>query len=136
MAGAIERLRRQFVAKGLGCCAKASSFGITTPGPILPSRRMTHYGTTAGWATDQPSYNPDFTPCFCLLGHLKNNLADKRSSRDADMKQAVTSWQQTSDTDFFHAGIQALLARSDKCLNVNGDKVEVWCAPSATGYSY
>lgn len=92
---------------------------MTTPGPTLPNGRVTRYGTTAGWATDQHPYNPDFAPSvFSLFEHLKNtcNLAGKRSTRDADVKQAVTSWPQTLDTN----GIQASLPRPDKCLNVNG----------------
>jgi hypothetical protein len=83
----------------------------------MPTGRVTLYGTTAGWATDQHPYNSDFAPSvFSLFGHLKNNMAGKRSAKDADMKQAVSSWQQTLDTN----RIQALLPRSDKCLNVNG----------------
>jgi hypothetical protein len=35
-------------------------------------------------------------------------MADKRFAADADVKQAVT-WLQTLDTDFFYAGIQALV---------------------------
>jgi len=67
---------------------------------MLPTGRVTPYGITAGWATDQHPYNPDFAPSvFSLFGHLKNNLAGKRSARDADMKQAATSWQQTLDTN-------------------------------------
>jgi len=44
------------------------------------------------------------------------------------MKQAVTSWLQALDTDFFYAGVP----RWDKCLSVSGDYLEVWCVPSAT----
>jgi hypothetical protein len=45
------------------------------------------------------------------------------------MKQAVTSWRDTLDTDFFQAGIQALASQWDKCLNVSCGCVEVWCVP-------
>jgi len=31
----------------------------------------------------------------------------------------------------FYVGIQALVSRWAKCLNVNGDYAEVWCVPSA-----
>lgn len=36
------------LAKGLGYCAKASSFCITKPGAIVLPRHVTGYGTTAG----------------------------------------------------------------------------------------
>ena len=101
MAGAIERLRKAILR--------------TRPGMLRQSIIIWHdnarshtanldewlvYGTTAGWATDQHPYNPNFAPIvFSLFGHLKNNMAGKRSARDADMKQAVTSWQQTLNTN-------------------------------------
>ena len=58
---------------------------------------------------------------------LKNHLARKRFATDTDVKQAVTSWLQTYDNDFFYSGIP----RWGKCLNVSGDYAEVWCVPSA-----
>jgi hypothetical protein len=36
-------------------------------------------------------------------------MADKRYAIDADVKQAATSWQQTLNTNFFYAGIKALV---------------------------
>lgn len=44
---------------------------------------------------------------------------------DADVKQAVTPWLQTTDTGFFYAGIQALMPWRHKCLNVNGEYLEM-----------
>jgi hypothetical protein len=46
------------------------------------------------------------------------------------VKQAVTSWLHTLDTDFY-AVIQAVMPRWDKCLNVIGNYMEIWCVPSA-----
>jgi len=43
------------------------------------------------------------------------------------MKEVFISLLQTLDTNFFHTGIQALVLWWDKCLNVNGDYVEVSC---------
>jgi hypothetical protein len=56
----------------------------------------------------------------------------KRFSAEADVEQAVTSWLQTLDTDLFYAELELLVPRRKKCLNINGDYVEVWCVPSAT----
>jgi len=42
----------------------------------------------------------------------------------ADVKQAVTSWLQTFDTDLFYAGVIALGPREHKSLNVNYDCLE------------
>ena len=47
------------------------------------------------------------------------------TATDADVKQAVTSLLQTLKTDFCYTRIQSLVQQWDKCLNVNGDYVEV-----------
>ena len=69
---------------------------------------------------------------FHLPGPLKKQLASKRFPTDADMKQAVTSWQQTRNINIFYSGIQALVPRWDEFLNVSRDYLGDWCVPSAT----
>ena len=59
-------------------------------------------------------------------------LAGRRFATDADVKRAAPSWLQTLDADFIYAEIQALATQWEKCLNIDGDHVEVWCVPSAT----
>ena len=49
-----------------------------------------------------------------LFGPFYKRLADKRFATDADVKQAVTSWLHTLDTNFFRVWIQALVPRWDK----------------------
>jgi hypothetical protein len=71
---------------------------------------------------DNPAYSPEN---FQLFGHLKNHLSGNRLSTDADVKQAVSYWLQTIDTDFFHAGILSMVSWWKKCLSVNGKYVEV-----------
>jgi hypothetical protein len=61
-----------------------------------------------------------------FLRPFKHHQADKRLATDADVKEAVTSWLQTLDNDFFHIVIQALVPRWDRCVNVTGDYVKVW----------
>jgi len=53
------------------------------------------------------------------------NLADKELATDADTKQAANSRLETLDIYSCHAGMQALVPRWDKCLNVSSDYVEV-----------
>jgi len=52
------------------------------------------------------------------------------------VKQTLTSWLQTLDTDFFCTGQQAFLPQREKCLNVSVDYLEVWHVPSATHVLY
>jgi hypothetical protein len=40
-----------------------------------------------------------------LFRPLNKQLADKRFATDAEVKQAVTSWAQTLDTEFLYARI-------------------------------
>jgi hypothetical protein len=51
------------------------------------------------------------------------------------VKQAVTSSLKTLDTDFYDR-MQALVSRWGKCLNVNGDYMQVWSVLSATHVPY
>jgi len=41
-----------------------------------------------------------------------------------------------ADNDFLYARILVLVPRWHKCLNINGDYVELWCVPSATRCPY
>jgi hypothetical protein len=62
---------------------------------------------------------------FHLFEPLNRNPTGKRFAADVEVKQVVTSWLQALDTDFFYADVQALVPLWDKCLNVNGDYLEV-----------
>jgi hypothetical protein len=74
---------------------------------------------------NHPPYSPDLAPSdFHLFGPLKKHLGGKRFATDGEVQQAVMSWLQAIDTDFFYAGIDALVYRWDKCLGKYGDYVE------------
>jgi hypothetical protein len=44
-------------------------------------------------------------PVASIFWALKKQAAAKRFATDADMKQAVTYWLESLDTEFFYAGI-------------------------------
>lgn len=51
---------------------------------------------------DHLPFNPDFIPSDSrLFGPHNKKLAGERFVTDADVKQVVTSWLQTLDTDMF-----------------------------------
>jgi hypothetical protein len=54
---------------------------------------------------------------------LKKHLGGRRFAADGEVQQAVMSWLQVLDTDFFYAGIDALVYRWDKCFGKYGDYV-------------
>jgi hypothetical protein len=54
---------------------------------------------------------------------LKKHLAGRRFATDGEVQQAVMSWLQALDTDFFYAGIDALVYWRDKCFGKYGNYV-------------
>jgi hypothetical protein len=100
------------LAKGQGCCAKESSFCITTPGAVVLPRHVTGYGTTAGslWTTIPISRRVGLH----FIGSLKKHLAGKRFVRDARVRQTVTTWSKPLDTHLVCAWIEALPSRWNK----------------------
>jgi hypothetical protein len=44
-----------------------------------------------------------------LFAFHKKQMADKRFAIDTDVKQAATCWPQTFNSNFFYAGIKALV---------------------------
>jgi histone-lysine N-methyltransferase SETMAR len=74
---------------------------------------------------DHPPYSPDLAPSdFHLFGPLKKHLGGSRFSTDGEVQQAVMSWLQALDTDFFYAEMDTLVYRCDKCSSKYGDYVE------------
>jgi hypothetical protein len=66
---------------------------------------------------DHPPYSPDLAPSdFYLFGPLKKHLDGRRFATNSEVQQAVMSWFQALDTDFFYAGIDALVYQWDKCF--------------------
>jgi histone-lysine N-methyltransferase SETMAR len=74
---------------------------------------------------EHPPYSPDLAPSdYHLFGPLKKHLAGKRYATVDQVHQAVMSWLRDLDSDFFRAGIFALVYRWNKCLDKYGDYVE------------
>jgi hypothetical protein len=55
---------------------------------------------------------------------LKKHLGGRRFATDGEVQQAVMSWLQALATDFFYAGINALVYGWDKCFCKYRDYVE------------
>jgi hypothetical protein len=68
--------------------------------------------TAYNWEVlDHPPYSPDLAPSdYHLFGPLKH-LWGRQFATDGEVQQAVMSWLQALDTDFFYAGIDALVYR-------------------------
>ena len=97
---------------------------ITVPRTVnWTSESLRHYACEV---TDHHPKSPDpALSDFRLLVPALKHLVGKQIATDADVKQSVTSKQQTTDTDFFHAKTPRLAPRCNKCLNVSGDYMKV-----------
>jgi hypothetical protein len=93
-------------------------------GPILPPGFVTVCGTMT-------KHGPSCAQQFqCKL------LAGEWLLTDADTKPAVISLLLALGTDFFYARIQSWVPQWYRCLNANGNFVEVWCVPSVAHVLY
>jgi len=83
--------------------------------------------TTFGWEQfDHPPYSPDLAPSdFYLFLHLKSFLLGQRFLDDSEVKEAVTTCCALQAASFYVEGIQKLVQRHDRCLNNDGNYVEM-----------
>jgi hypothetical protein len=73
---------------------------------------------------DHPPYIPDLAPSdFHVFLHLKTFLGGRRFHDDKD-KEALNMWVASQAASFYHAGIQKLVPRYNKCLNNGVNYVE------------
>ena len=63
-------------------------------------------------------------PVTYLFLHLKRHIGGQRYDDDDDVKTAVQQWLSSQAADFYEDGIQKLITRYDKCLNIGGNYVE------------
>jgi histone-lysine N-methyltransferase SETMAR len=73
-----------------------------------------------------PPYRPDLAPSdFHLSPKMKEILGGKRMETDEEVKNAATDWLNGLAANVCDKGIVKLAQRLDKCLNRNGDYVEI-----------
>ncbi|GFO06706.1 histone-lysine N-methyltransferase SETMAR [Plakobranchus ocellatus] len=67
---------------------------------------------------------PDLAPSdFHLFGPLKRRLGGMAFKTEDDLISELRNWFDNLD-DFFRVGINSLLSRWQKCINLHGDYVE------------
>jgi len=55
---------------------------------------------------------------------MKTWLATQRFDDDAELQAGMNEWLKSQAAKFYDDGINKLVRRYDKCLNLNGDYVE------------
>ena len=74
---------------------------------------------------DHPPYSLDLAPSnFHLFLHLKKRLARKKFDNDDEVQEEVMTCFKGQAADFYDSGIQNLVPRLNKYLDIAGDCVE------------
>ncbi|GFO38610.1 transposase [Plakobranchus ocellatus] len=79
-----------------------------------------------GWEIlPHPAHSPDLAPSdFHLFGPLKRHLGGMAFETEDDLISKLRNWFDNLDVDFFRVGINSLLSRWQKCIDLHGDYVE------------
>jgi len=73
---------------------------------------------------DHPPYSPDLAPSDYHLFIKMVWLATQRFHTNEELMDGVNNWLHNLAALFFNKGLQKLVSRYDKCLNVDGNYVE------------
>jgi transposase len=74
---------------------------------------------------DHPSYSPDLAPIdYHLFTKMKVWLATQHFQTNEELMDGVKNWLHNFAAPFFDEGLQKLVSRYDKGLNVDGNYVE------------
>jgi len=74
---------------------------------------------------DHPPYSPDLAPSdYHLFSKTKVWLATQRFHTNEELMDGVKTWLHNLAAPFYDEGLQSLVPRYDKCLNVDGSYVE------------
>ncbi|GFO10637.1 histone-lysine N-methyltransferase SETMAR [Plakobranchus ocellatus] len=89
---------------------------------MSPSYERDRYG----WEIlPHPAHSPDLAPSdFHLLGPLKRHLGGMAFETEDDLISELRNWFDNLDAYFFRVGINSLLSRWQKCIDLHGDYVE------------
>jgi histone-lysine N-methyltransferase SETMAR len=72
-----------------------------------------------------PPYSLDLAPInYHLFTKMKVWLATQRFHTNEELMNGVNNWLHNLVAPFFDEGLQKLVSRYDKCLNVDGNYVE------------
>jgi transposase len=75
---------------------------------------------------DHPPYSPDLAPSdYHLFSKMKVWLGTQHFCSNKELMDGVNNWLNTLAALFFDEGLQKLVSRYDKCLNVDGNYGDV-----------
>ena len=107
--------------------------GMLSKGVVLLHNARPHTATRTNaliklfnWEIfDQPPYSLDPVPSnYHLFTKMKVWLATQRFHTNEEFMDGVKTWLHNLAAQFYEEGLQKLVPRYDKCLNVDGNFVE------------
>ncbi|GFO32239.1 histone-lysine N-methyltransferase SETMAR [Plakobranchus ocellatus] len=93
---------------------------------MRPLIQQTLHSNGYGWEIPpHPAHSPDLAPSnFHLFGPFKRHLGGMAFETEDDLISELRNWFDNLDVDFFRVGINSLLSRWQKCIDLHGDYVE------------
>lgn len=74
---------------------------------------------------NHPPYSPDLAPSdYYLFPNLKKELRGKHFSDDDELKAAINAHFEEKSEEYFFQGLEKLINRCNKCIEVVGDYIE------------
>jgi len=74
---------------------------------------------------EHPPYSPDLAPCdYYLFSKLKKDLRGRKFDEEEEVKAAVMEHFADKEPEYFLKGIELLVHRCEKCVEVKGDYIE------------
>jgi histone-lysine N-methyltransferase SETMAR len=96
-------------------------FIMTIPDPIQAEAIQERIRELQCELLEHPPYSPDLAPSdFHIFVELKNHVGGKPFADDEGADTEVRQWLRQRSKDFCIAGLDILVKRSDKCINVGG----------------
>ncbi|GBL74527.1 hypothetical protein AVEN_235455-1 [Araneus ventricosus] len=92
--------------------------------PLLPLQQFLSFGSSMGIVMQEDDTSTKHNRAFAWMMKLKEHLSGIRFSSDSDVETAAENWLNGQGRDFYHAGLNKLVLRSDKRLNRFGDYEE------------
>lgn len=121
----LKKLRRAIQNKRRGKLSEKVLFFHDNARPHTANRTQTLLDGFGWEVFNHPPYSPDLAPSdYHLFPAMKTWLATQRFDTDAELHAGVNQWLNSQAVDFYRDGIEKLVPRYDKCLNLNGDYVE------------
>ena len=121
----LHKLRRSIQNKWWGMLSKGVVLLHDNPRPHTTARTNALIKLFNWEVFDHPPYIPDLAPSdYHLFSKMKAWLANQHFHTNEELMDGIKTWLHNLAARFFDEGLQKLVPRYDKCLNVDGNYVD------------